>query len=228
MGDCVMETYRTPCTYGSVGHSEDPSKNLDDDLPCADDEAPRETEFLLHQHDDSRISVESSIRPRMTFRMIQSIVLVLSFTATLFVVNVSAWTIRMPGKNGNHIPNAAAVATLSVALLVGAAMPSAAHAMAIDFSGSYADPFHPNCQRHVEVVSPTRAAVTGTDGTPGCPPDGSGRPWALTGFIEGDSILIDFTPKGGPKDLKGVWEPSPVAGIRFPDGNLWSKKPTIQ
>lgn len=117
---------------------------------------------------------------------------------------------------------AAAVATLSAAL-VGATLPANA---AVDFSGSYADPNHPNCLREVQVVSPSNADVTGTDGTPGCPPDGSGRKWALTGKIDGDTILIDFSPKGGPKNLKGVWEPSPVAGIRFPDGNLWSKKAT--
>ena len=202
---------------------DDPSANDDDD----DDEAPRETNFL-NQHADSRILLESSRPCSSSSRMmINSIVFVL-FTVALLVNVGGAWTIMMPPPHGVHLQKAAAVATLSVALLAGAVVPATASAATVDFSGSYADPFHPNCQRHVEVVSQTRAAVTGTDGTPGCPPDGSGRPWALTGILEGDSILIDFTPKGGPKDLKGVWEPSPVAGIRFPDGNLWSKKPTIQ
>jgi hypothetical protein len=217
-------------TYGSVRRStngrEDPSLDVDVEV------LPRETDFLL-PHDNSRhIPIVEGNRPCISSRMIiiKSLVVVLSFTAA-WLVNVSgAWTMRLPppGKA------AAAVATLSIALWTGAAVvPAAAGAATgVDlFSGDYADPFHPYCQRHIEVVSPTRASVTGTDGTPGCPPDGSGRPWALTGILneeEGTSILIDFTPKGGPKDLKGVWEASPVEGIRFPDGNLWSKKPTIQ
>jgi hypothetical protein len=175
------------------------------------DDAEGETD---RPNQDSHIPVES--RPYLSFKMVSCIVL-FSLTVAL-LQSVHAWT--MPK---NTLQKAAAVATLSAAL-ASAALP----ASAVDFSGSYADPFHPNCLREVQVVSPNKADVTGTDGTPGCPPDGSGRKWALTGLIDDDSILIDFTPKGGPKDLKGVWEPSPVAGIRFPDGNLWSKKATIQ
>ena len=34
-----------------------------------------------------------------------------------------------------------------------------------------------------------------------------------------DFIIIDFSPKGGPKDFEGVWEGN---GIRFPkDNNKW-------
>ena len=34
-----------------------------------------------------------------------------------------------------------------------------------------------------------------------------------------DYIIIDMTPKGGPKDVEGVWEKD---GIRFPkDNNKW-------
>ena len=34
-----------------------------------------------------------------------------------------------------------------------------------------------------------------------------------------DYIIIDFSPKGGPKDFEGVWEKD---GIRFPkDNNKW-------
>ena len=45
------------------------------------------------------------------------------------------------------------------------------------------------------------ALVSGTDGTPGCV-GGEGRPWNLKGSVDGDSIFVDFSPKGGPKDLK--------------------------
>jgi len=32
--------------------------------------------------------------------------------------------------------------------------------------------------------------------------------WKLTGSVseDGESIFIDFSPKGGPKDLLGVWD----------------------
>lgn len=118
-----------------------------------------------------------------------------------------------------------AVAMASLMSVI-ATSPMAANA-ATDFTGSYADPFHPYCLREITQVTGATAGaatVSGTDGTPGCPPDGSGRVWSLVGKIEGDSILVDFTPKGGPKDLKGVWESAPKPGIRWPDGNLWAVK----
>merc|ERR1711865_1329392 len=87
---------------------------------------------------------------------------------------------------------------------------------AADFVGSYSDPNHPNCARLVAVEG-TKALLSGADGNPGCP-TGEGRPWKLSGVIDGDNILVDFAPKGGPEDLKGVWEPSNPAGIRWPDG----------
>lgn len=95
---------------------------------------------------------------------------------------------------------------------------------AVDFSGSYADPFHPNCQRIISMEG-SSAKLKGTDGTPGCPADGSGRAWSLDGTVKGDEIFVDFTPKGGPKDLKGVWDGS---GIKWPDGNKWSSKTSIK
>jgi hypothetical protein len=57
--------------------------------------------------------------------------------------------------------------------------------------------------------------MKGTDGNPGCPADGSGTPWTLTAKVEGEDIFVDFSPKGGPKDLKGVFDGT---GINWPDG----------
>jgi hypothetical protein len=82
-----------------------------------------------------------------------------------------------------------------------------------------ADPNHPNCLRIVSVDG-TKASLKGTDGNPGCPADGSGNSWTLTGKVDGDSIFVDFSPKGGPKDLKGAFDGD---GIKWPDGKsiLW-------
>ena len=38
-----------------------------------------------------------------------------------------------------------------------------------------------------------------------------------------DIIFIDFSPKGGPKDLEGFYETDGGVGIRFTDGNKWPK-----
>lgn len=94
-------------------------------------------------------------------------------------------------------------------------------AFAVDFAGSFADPKHPNCQRVISADGP-KAFIKGTDGTPGCPADGSGREWKLTGKIDGESIFVDFSPKGGPADLKGIWDASSPPGIKWPDGNKWT------
>ena len=100
---------------------------------------------------------------------------------------------------------------------------------AIDFSGQYSDPNHPHCLREIVVVDRTTVQVKGTDGNPGCSPvDGSGgTPWELTGKINGDSILVDFSPKGGPKDLMGVYDGATAPeSIKWPDGNSWTLKET--
>jgi hypothetical protein len=92
------------------------------------------------------------------------------------------------------------------------------------FSGSFADPNHPNCQRIISVDGPT-LTVKGTDGNPGCPPDGSGEEFEVAGRVwsSGDNmmIIIDFTPKGGPPDIMAVWDSTLPAGILFADGNKW-------
>ena len=93
---------------------------------------------------------------------------------------------------------------------------------AVDFTGSYSDPNHPGCARLIAVEDGGVALVSGADGNPGCS-GGGGRPWRLQGKVSGDDrIFIDFSPKGGPKDLTGVWEAGKKPGIRFPDGNKWT------
>jgi hypothetical protein len=41
-------------------------------------------------------------------------------------------------------------------------------------------------------------------------------------LLQGDSLLVDFTPKGGPKDIMGVFDDTFPPGIKWPDGNKWS------
>jgi hypothetical protein len=49
----------------------------------------------------------------------------------------------------------------------------------------------------------------------------SGKKWTLTGRVSGKNIYVDFSPKGGPRNLKGVWDGN---GIKWPDGNKWNMK----
>ena len=35
--------------------------------------------------------------------------------------------------------------------------------------------------------------------------------------------MVDFSPKGGPKDVLGIYDEN-EDGIRWPDNNLWKKK----
>ena len=92
------------------------------------------------------------------------------------------------------------------------------------FNGKYSDPNHPGCLRGIERVrQTTKAKVFGEDGTPGCQADGQKetKKWELEGELRGENeILIDFSKKGGPKNLLGKWTGS---GVLFPDGNTWSK-----
>lgn len=104
-----------------------------------------------------------------------------------------------------------------LASLVITVTPAAAHAVSI-FEGNYADPKHPGCARAIA----SNGVVSGTDGTPGCENGEPQQPWNLSGKIFEDEkkIFIDFSPKGGPKDLTGEWVGN---GVRFPDGNVWKK-----
>eukprot|EP00535_Pseudo-nitzschia_heimii_P001784 CAMPEP_0197173812 /NCGR_PEP_ID=MMETSP1423-20130617/599_1 /TAXON_ID=476441 /ORGANISM="Pseudo-nitzschia heimii, Strain UNC1101" /LENGTH=161 /DNA_ID=CAMNT_0042622677 /DNA_START=70 /DNA_END=555 /DNA_ORIENTATION=- len=96
-----------------------------------------------------------------------------------------------------------------------------------DFLGEYADPNHPNCRRSIVAADAhvETAWVKGTDGSPGCPPDGSGDPWTVQGTFDDAgkpaSIVVDFSPKGGPSDLAGRLVDE---GIEWADGNTWTRK----
>lgn len=67
-------------------------------------------------------------------------------------------------------------------------------------SGSYKDPNHPGCLRRIEVQG-NDVTLTGSDNL-----DGSNT-WVLKAREEEPGkILVDFSPKGGPKDLLGVFD----------------------
>ena len=94
------------------------------------------------------------------------------------------------------------------------------------FEGRYSDPNHPEGFRVISITGDLNTETGLRDGT--CV--GSDRrsteiDYTLPAMAgrsqdESDVIVIDFSPKGGPKDLKGTFE---IDGIRWSDGNKWPK-----
>ena len=82
----------------------------------------------------------------------------------------------------------------------------------VRFQGTYSDPAHPGCTRKI-VLQGSKAIITGADE--------DGKPWKVAAVPQGDKILVDFSPKGGPADVVGQW--LGTGGIKFPDGNVWAK-----
>lgn len=68
-------------------------------------------------------------------------------------------------------------------------------------------------------MSGERAVVDGNDEAP----KASGATWSVEARVEGNGILVDFSSKGGPKELLGKFDGS---GIAFTDGNRWEKMKT--
>jgi aflatoxin B1 aldehyde reductase len=87
-------------------------------------------------------------------------------------------------------------------------------------NGFYSDANHPDGFRKLTVNGDSTITIEGNDNGGAA----SGVEWTLTGSVgeEANTILIDFSPKGGPKDLIGKFDGS---GIVFPDGNRWPQMP---
>ena len=100
-----------------------------------------------------------------------------------------------------------------------------------DHAGLFVDPNHfvaPESfagTRYIAEDPPHELKMVGTD-------DGTSW-WSLQGSCTGeqmDSIHFDFSHKGGPSDLTGVWKaggPGGAGTITWPDGNAWYKVGTL-
>merc|ERR1712078_930761 len=82
----------------------------------------------------------------------------------------------------------------------------------IRVAGTWNDPAHPGCTRKI-AVNGSKAFISGADE--------DGKKWKVTGEVKGKSIIVDFTPKGGPKDIeakyvigKGLVFPEATSGRR--------------
>ena len=82
----------------------------------------------------------------------------------------------------------------------------------VRLGGTYSDGAHPGCTRKVVVQGGT-AIITGADE--------DGVAWKVKGKVTGRTIAVDFTSKGGPKDVEALYVAG--KGLVFPDGNVWKK-----
>ncbi|KAL3794588.1 hypothetical protein HJC23_008044 [Cyclotella cryptica] len=124
-----------------------------------------------------------------------------------------------------------ALFTVAASFLAIETNPSKAHAAPIEkggassFLGTYTDPInHPGGKRTIQLMDgPSStgdyvlAQVYGGGGV------GEPKEFVLPAIILGDrAIIIDFSPKGGPRDFTGVLEKD--GSIRFlRDGNRWPR-----
>eukprot|EP00873_Tetraselmis_striata_P025642 jgi/Tetstr1/445906/TSEL_033535.t1 len=121
---------------------------------------------------------------------------------------------------------AEALAMAGVAAVAAVSLLSAQPASATTvFAGVYNDPNHPGCPRTIDATGkiegvdpvPFRRGDGCTEGTKLSPP------WTIQGKIDEDkgTIFIDFDQKDGSGEaFLGEWT---GAGIRLPDGTVWSK-----
>jgi len=93
-----------------------------------------------------------------------------------------------------------------------------ASAIISDFPGVYSDPKHPKGYR-VIISAGSKVSMQLQD-------DPAGKVFSIPIKVKNDKkvgtlLTIDFSPKGGPKNIVGTVEKK--GKISFPDGNVWSK-----
>ena len=85
-----------------------------------------------------------------------------------------------------------------------------------NFQGEYWDPLHPNGFRTV-YMSGDKMTIVGKD-------EPEGKLWSVEASVEGTKAAVDFSSKGGPKDVTATYaDKFGAVGITFPDGNRWAK-----
>ncbi|GMH56637.1 hypothetical protein TrLO_g14358 [Triparma laevis f. longispina] len=133
--------------------------------------------------------------------MLRALILLLTFLTISTAYNV-------PLTRSTFLKRAAGVATVVIGT------PSWSFAEEGELAGVYSDPNHPKGYREITTTTST-LKISGSDTSKTSPT------WELTGALgDGNNIIIDFSPKNGPKNLPGKFVGD---GIIFPDGNKWPK-----
>ena len=154
-------------------------------------------------------------------------ILLMACSASALVPNEQPAVARRPflaGLAGAAFAASAAQPAFATKALTGASNP---------WTGEYDDPNHPSCLRQVKVVgAPQRGdgtrsqypivEVRGYDSAgPTCTePPSRADIWTVKGVLKNNQATLDFSSKGGPKDLLAKYEDGAIV---FPDGNKWTK-----
>lgn len=96
-------------------------------------------------------------------------------------------------------------------------------------AADYSDPNHPGCPRKLRVEGSARVVLTGADqieGAKDCKDGKHGPTFEIKGHMDGKDLHMDFSPKGGPKDLTGefssdIFTRDGHVEIDWEDGNRW-------
>mmetsp|Transcript_6491 Transcript_6491/g.9610 ORF Transcript_6491/g.9610 Transcript_6491/m.9610 type:complete len:192 (+) Transcript_6491:32-607(+) len=153
------------------------------------------------------------------------------FFAMLLIASTGALVPSMPKKSSEQIGNTQTVVDRRNAVFgLGAAAglvtlfpkPSFAAGDTKAFVGTYSDPInHPGGTRTIRLLDTKvgdyqLAEVAGGGGR------GEPANYVLPAVVIGDrTIIIDFSPKGGPRDFTGVLESDGIKFLR--DGNKWPR-----
>ncbi len=143
--------------------------------------------------------------------------------------NDDAFTMKSSSSTRNNTRKAFLQSMLTTAVTATVAMQptaaaNAATTQAASFLGTYSDPInHPGGTRTITLIDGAStgdyqlAQVNGGGGR------GEPKEYTLPAVIFGDrAIVIDFSPKGGPKDFAGVLQSD--GSIKFlRDGNRWPR-----
>lgn len=81
---------------------------------------------------------------------------------------------------------------------------------------------NPGCARRIKVKEPGTMSVSGSDSAgDGASCDGATDvSWGpLAASVDRTTIIVDFSPKGGPKEAKGTFNAS--VGVIWEDGHVW-------
>lgn len=111
----------------------------------------------------------------------------------------------------------------------------------MNYQGDYADPFHPYCERHIDVAADGKSfhysgTAVGPKGDPvlrGCSEEEQRLYTLRKGAFDGSIIEAGAKITAGDGIHEGLWEPAftnkqgqkypDVDGIRWDDGNKWVK-----
>lgn len=191
---------------------------------CEEDNPPQTSTVSIHvsifkgKHQSSFSAV--SLPFAITSQFIMKLTSLISF---LCLVNVNSLAFQSPGKSSSvDRRNAIIGVAATTASLLSSSSPALAASGAEAFVGTFSDPInHPGGKRTIRLLDQTvgdyqLAEVLGGGGV------GEPKNYVLPAAVIGDrTIVIDFSPKGGPRDFVGVLDKGDIKFLR--DGNRWPR-----